>query len=79
MQGRRIRDLFSALEGNARVIVITEGVAAISFQWVGTYLPLYMLALGVDKMQIGVLASVLIATRLIGTLMGGYLADRVGR
>jgi MFS family permease len=61
------------------VIVITEGVAAISFGWVGTYLPLYMLALGVTKVQIGLLASVLIATKLLSTLAGGYLADRMGR
>jgi MFS family permease len=71
--------MFSALEGNARVIVITEGVAAISFQWYGTYLPLYMLALGVDEMQVGVLASVLLLTKLISTLLGGYMADRFGR
>lgn len=79
MQGRRVRGLFAALEGNARVIVVTEGVAAISFEWYGTYLPLYMLALGVDKMQVGVLASALIATKLLSTLLGGYLADRLGR
>ncbi|MBN1584223.1 MAG: MFS transporter [Anaerolineae bacterium] len=78
-QKRHIGDLFAALEGNARVIVITEGIAAISFQWVGTYLPLYMLALGVDKLQVGVLSSVLILTKLISTLLGGYMADRFGR
>jgi len=78
-RARRIRGLFAALEGNARVIVITEGLAAIAFGWVGTYLPLYMLALGVTKMQIGVLSSVLIATKLLSTLAGGYLADRMGR
>ena len=46
---------------------------------VGTYLPLYMLALGVTKMQIGVLSSVLIGAKLLSTLVGGYLADRMGR
>ena len=30
-RARRIQGLFAALDGNARVIVITEGVAAISF------------------------------------------------
>ena len=78
-QKRHVGRLFSALEGNARVIVITEGVAALSFQWYGTYLPLYMLALGVDEMQVGVLASALILTKLISTLLGGYMADRYGR
>ena len=74
-----IRRLFSALEGNARVIVITESIAAIFYEWYGTYLPLYMLALGVDEVQIGVLASVLVLTKLVSTLLGGYVADRFGR
>ena len=74
-----IRHLFSALTGNARVIVITESIAAIFYEWYGTYLPLYMLALGVDEMQIGLLSSVLVLTKLISTLLGGYVADRFGR
>lgn len=74
-----VRRLFSALEGNARVIVITESIAAIFYEWYGTYLPLYMLALGVDEVQIGVLSSVLVLTKLISTLLGGYMADRFGR
>ncbi len=74
-----MRDLFSAAQGNARVIAITEGIAAASFQWYRTYVPLYMLALGVSETQIGLLASVLIFTQFISTLLGGYVADRFGR
>ena len=62
-----------------RVIVITESIAAIFYEWYGTYLPLYMLALGVDEMQIGVLSSVLVLSKLVSTLLGGYVADRFGR
>jgi MFS family permease len=71
--------LFAAVEGNARVLVVTEGVSAIAFHWYTTYLPLYMVALGVSEMQVGLLASVLIATQFISTLLGGYAADRFGR
>ncbi len=76
---RRARGLFAAVEGNARVMVITEGASAIAFHWYTTYLSLYMVALGVSEMQVGLLASVMIAAQFISTLLGGYAADRFGR
>lgn len=75
----RIRTLFSGVQGNARVIVITEGISAVPYQWFTTYLTLYMLALGVTEVQVGLLSSLLILTQLIGTALGGYAADRFGR
>jgi DHA1 family tetracycline resistance protein-like MFS transporter len=76
---RQIEVMFGALQGNAKVIVLTEGVSGIFLQWFNTYLPLYMLALGVSKMQVGFLASALIAMRTLSTLLGAYAADRLGR
>ncbi|MCU0522919.1 MAG: MFS transporter [Anaerolineae bacterium] len=73
------RGLFPVVRGNARVISVTEGVAAVSFQWYRTYASLYMVALGVTAVQLGWLESVLIFTQFISTLMGGYFADRFGR
>ncbi len=73
------RGLFTALRGNARVIVISEGVCAIPHQWLHAYLPLYMVALGVRTTEIGALASTLAAVQLLSTLVGGYMADRFGR
>lgn len=77
--GRQVQTLFASVEGNARVLVITEGVSAVMFQWYSTYFALYMLALGVTEVQVGALASVTIATQFIGLLLGGYAADRFGR
>jgi MFS family permease len=82
MLGRQIvqiREMFAAPRDNARVIVLTEAFSAISLQWFSTYLPLYMLALGVSEMQVGLLASALFSMRFVSTLMGGYAADRLGR
>lgn len=73
------RETFAGVQGNARVIVLTEGVGAIFFQWYTTYLPLYMLGLGVTELQVGLLTSVLMASQLVSTLLGGYSADRFGR
>jgi MFS transporter, DHA1 family, tetracycline resistance protein len=71
--------IFSSVKGNARVIVLTEGVSAITFQWADIYLPLYMLALGASDIQVGLLASVFILTQLVSSFLGGYIADRFGR
>jgi len=75
----RLRQLFSGLTGNARVIVVTEGISGIAFAWYGFYLPLYMVALGVSELQVGLLASVMMASRMLATFLGGYFADRFGR
>jgi MFS transporter, DHA1 family, tetracycline resistance protein len=71
--------LFANVRGNARIIVITEGISNIAFQWYVTYLPLYFLALGLDEVTIGWLASAMILTQIVSTLMGGAAADRYGR
>lgn len=78
-QWRRVRELFRVVKGNARVIVVTEGLAAAPFQWYNTYLPLYMLSLDVSEVQVGLLASVLIFAQVISTVVGGHFADRFGR
>ncbi len=75
----RIQTLFSVVEGNAWVIVVTEGISAVPYQWYTTYLTLYMLALGVTEVQVGLLSSLLILTQLVGTALGGFAADRFGR
>jgi MFS family permease len=71
--------MLKAVPGNAGVLVVTEGLASIPFGWYATYLPLYMLALGVSEVQIGLFASVAAATQFLSTLVGGYAADRFGR
>jgi MFS family permease len=78
-QRDQVRELFSTVKGNARVLVITEGISAVTFQWYSTYLALYMVALGVTEVQVGLLASILIFTQFVSTLFGGYFADRFGR
>jgi MFS family permease len=75
----RVSALLLAVPGNPRSLVISEGLVSIPYGWYVTYLPLYMLSLGVSEIQIGLLASLSGAAQLISTLFGGHLADRFGR
>ena len=75
----QIQMLFARVDGNARIIVITEGISAVPFQWYMTYLTLYMLALGVSEIQVGLFSGVLVAAQVVSTFLGGYAADRFGR
>jgi DHA1 family tetracycline resistance protein-like MFS transporter len=47
--------------------------------WFMIYTPLYMLAVGVTKMQVGWISSLFMLMQMIGTSLGGYLADKWGR
>lgn len=77
--GARTRAAFAGVTGNARVVVLTEGLAGIPHLWYSTYASLYMLALGVTATEVGLLASLLSAVKLLSTLAGGHVADRFGR
>jgi len=79
LQMLKIRQMFREVAGNARVFSNTELCWSVPMAWFNVYLPLYMLSLGVTKLQVGWVASTLIAAQTIGTALGGYFADKWGR
>ncbi|MEK6646416.1 MAG: MFS transporter [Candidatus Firestonebacteria bacterium] len=79
LQKGKINELFKALQGNAKVLLITEPFFSIPMLWCATYIPLYMAALGLSKMQIGWITSIALVPQIIGLILGGYLADIWGR
>lgn len=67
------------LEGNARVCIYTEPMWGIP---VNLYLPLmamYMGALGLDPLQIGVVATVNLLSQMISSFFSGAITDKFGR
>src|SRR5262249_26788911 len=54
-------------------------ISILGSQLSGLALPLLVLALGGSVLQVGVLSSSALVTRLVSQLPAGYLADRFGR
>lgn len=68
-----------ALRGNTRGIVITEPLWGIPYNLYAPFVSVYMLALGLTDVQIGLLASVSLGCQVIWTLISGALTDKYGR
>lgn len=67
------------LRGNARGCVLTEPLWGIPFNLYAPYASIYMLALGLDDRQVGMLASVGMVVQVLWTLLSGAITDKVGR
>ena len=67
------------LEGNPRASVLTEPMWGIPFNLFIPYASVYMLALGVNDAQIGMIASLGLLIQPIWALLSGALTDKYGR
>jgi MFS family permease len=70
--------LFS-LKGNPRACVLTEPLWGIPYNLYIPYASLYMLALGVNDAQIGLLASIGMAFQVVFAMLSGAITDKFGR
>lgn len=67
------------LKGNPRASVYTEPLWGIPFNLYGPYASVYMLALGVSDLQIGMIASLGLVSQIIFAFLGGVITDKLGR
>lgn len=67
------------LRGNARACVYTEPLWGIPFNLYAPYASVYMLALGLNDGEIGLLASIGLAFQVFWTMMSGAITDKLGR
>jgi len=74
-----LKNRFDFLKGNLLVIVISSGFWNLAGQMVMPFFSLYVLGLGGSYMDIGVISAIGSITRIIPSLIGGYLADTIGR
>ena len=72
------RSLLS-LRGNQRACVYTEPLWGIPYNLYSPYATLFMVALGVNDQQIGILLSIGAIFQVIAALLGGVLCDKLGR
>lgn len=67
------------LRGNGRACVYTEPMWGLSMMLVLPYASVYMLALGVRDVQIGLLATISMLSQVVFGLLSGVLTDKLGR
>lgn len=76
------RNMFTTLihlRGNPRACVYTEPMWGIPFNLYSPFVSVYMLALGVKDVQIGIIASVAMLSQIVFSLFGGVITDKLGR
>lgn len=67
------------LQGNVRACVFTEPLWGIPFNLVLPYASVYMLAIGLDDLQIGMIASLGSFVQVFFALVSGAITDKFGR
>lgn len=67
------------LRGNPRACVYTEPLWGIPFNLYAPYISIYMLALGLSDVQIGLIASIGMAFQIVFAFLGGAITDKLGR
>jgi DHA1 family tetracycline resistance protein-like MFS transporter len=76
---RRIRGVFSFMRGNILVLTLTQILGRFFRSMVMPYASLYVLALGGEPAQIGLINSLRPLAGLIMFPLAGYFTDRAGR
>ena len=71
--------MFKAPNANARALIISEPFWGTVVSWYNLYGPLYMVALGVSKTQVGLITAVGLTIQVFAALVGGHLSDHWGR
>ena len=74
-----IRKIFGFMRGNIRVIAVTQILRRFFFRMVMSYNSLYILALGGEPAQIGLINSLRPLAGLIVYPLAGYFTDRANR
>lgn len=67
------------LRGNPRACVYTEPMWGLSLNLCLPYATVYMLAFGLDDVQVGIIASVYMLFQMLSALLSGAIIDKMGR
>lgn len=73
--------LFSTFGGHNRsiyAIFASEILFGTAVGWFTVYRPVYMVALGVTEVQVGIISALLFCSQAIGAVLGGWAAGRIG-
>ena len=68
-----------SLRGNGRAAIYTEPLWGLSMMLVLPYASVFMLALGLQDQQIGLLATISMLSQVVFGLLSGVITDKLGR
>lgn len=74
-----IQNLFGDLERDALILMISRGVRAFAFSYLGVVFTIYLSQLGYTTMTVGFVVTVAYASGAVLTAFWGVLSDRFGR
>lgn len=72
-------DTLLHVKGNPRACLWTEPLWGIPYNLYAPYIALYMVGLGLSTAEIGYVTSISLGMQIISAVMGGPLADKLGR
>ncbi|GHV05731.1 hypothetical protein FACS1894217_03100 [Clostridia bacterium] len=68
-----------SLRGNPRICVYTEPLWGLSMNLCLPYASVFMLALGLDDLRVGIVASIYMFSQMIFAFLSGIITDKLGR
>ena len=72
-------DTLLHVRGNARACLLTEPLWGIPYNLYAPFVSVYMAALGMEPLMIGVTTTVFIISQMIWAMLGGVITDKMGR
>ncbi len=72
-------DLLFTLKGNPRTLVFIEPLWGIPNSLIAPFTAVYMRAMGVSDIQIGIALSIAMVAQMVCAFFGGVIADKIGR
>ncbi len=74
-----IQRLFGDLQRDAVILMVSRGVRAFAFSYLGVIFTIYLSQLGYSTVTIGFVVTTAYASAAVLTAVWGYLSDRYGR
>jgi MFS family permease len=74
-----IRRVFGDLQRDAAILMISRGVRAFAFSYLGVIFTIYLSQLGYSTMTVGFVVTTAYASAAVLTAVWGFLSDRYGR
>ena len=71
-------NMFRGHNRSIKAILISEILFGTAIAWFALYRPVYMVALGLTKIQVGIVSSILLGTQVVAAMLGGLASSRLG-